>query len=218
MNKFSEEALRLRSTAIAEEIGGLEGYMGLLVRKRRCYPDLVSCLIEAAKTSPDKVREHIRQFYGCRPGKIKNYFPHGDKLETCMGELVVDMANKWFNPTRQYTTEELQPEVDQIVDAFKLNNNYNAPLANDICVGDGASWGTTLNDVESAARSTTWDAARKAAWNAAYILGQNKLKEIYPQNPFTKLMNVYEKGLLPAGISQDKESFVIWHPPVRKVA
>ncbi len=46
------------------------------------------------------------------------------------------------------------------------------------------------------------------------LIVQDLIKDKYPINPFEKLINVYEMGLWPAGISGN--NFLIWHPEVVK--
>jgi hypothetical protein len=85
-------------------------------------------------------------------------------------------------------------------------------------VARNASWNASWNAARDAAwgvaRGAALDAARGAARGAEYIIVQDLINKEYPKNPFGKLISVYELGLWPAGISENK--FLIWHPKVVK--
>jgi len=78
----------------------------------------------------------------------------------------------------------------------------------------GAARDAARNVALDAAQGAAWSAALSAARGAEYIIVQDLINKKYPENPFGKLISVYELGLWPAGIFKDK--FIIWHPKVVK--
>jgi hypothetical protein len=136
---------------------------------------------------------------------------------------------RWFQPSKNYSNKELQTFVNKITKAFKIRD-LEALTTTDVDAAEDAAEDAALDAALDAARnaaldaawgvaqgvalSAAWDAALgaalSAAWGAEYIIVQDLIEKKYPENPFGKLISVYELGLWPAGISKDK--FLIWHP------
>lgn len=230
-DKYSISALRKRGVAIATELK-----LPLLAEacKSRDDSDLVEIL---RKQQPEEVKKFLQEFYGRFENESEPYFPNGDDLAEYTEKI---LRIRWFEPSRNYTNEELQPYVNGIMRSFKLKNKK-AEITKDINAARKANWDAIWGATWGPAKSAAWDAARSAArgaargpawgaawrgaaWDAdldaaggaAYILVQDlpELKKQYPENPFEKLIDIYELGLWPAGIKEDR--FLIWHPVVKK--
>ena len=222
---YSNDSLRERAKYVCH-IHNIDNGLKEQIRVG-CYP---SIFVAVRKLPKDERRAIVSDFY--------SGFPNGKDLGAYMNRI---LEIDWFKPKKNYTMDEITPFVRKIENAFKMKKHsilivddwysarnvadrdaawYAAGNATDN-VARNAVGKAARNAVGKAARNAVWAVDRNAAWDAAfgagYIIAQDvaSLRKEYPVNPFEKLIEVYEKGLWPVGISSEGK-FVVLHPKVNK--
>jgi len=213
---YSEIALRQRGVNLLKRHGIRNENLSQEM-KSGCYTSIFDCL---RQMSHEKAKPLVSEFY--------IGFPNGEDLGDYMNRII---WLPWFRPARKYEAKEIRPHVKRIERAFKIDNypldlTVDEGVARDANLGAadcaawgavwGAVWGANWDAALGAAGGATRGAAGNAAGGATYIIAQDvaELRKAYPENPFEKLIGVYEFGLWPAGIKDEK--FVVWHPEVRR--
>jgi hypothetical protein len=114
--KYAYKIQRERARDIANSLG-LNDFAEFV--KIGCYEGLFNSLSEMCKTTPDKALALMGGFYGKFGDEKEEYFPNGTELGRFMHRT---MNIDWFNPKRDYSSEELQDDVDRICRRFGIGN------------------------------------------------------------------------------------------------
>lgn len=190
MRKYKLDALNARAMEIATDMGLKRLMNGLaIIRAPGMHLQELAGMVReyASKTS----REFNERFYGKADEERREYFPNGHAL----GEYMERLSRvSWFENIQEYASSDLQSQVDEITNAFKLPGKYRAKIAKsksgtmDVYYGSEVRGWTTdalYNAIEEAKDrgkcTTVVDAVRN---NASHLAGWDARKAcIYPFTP-----------------------------------
>lgn len=238
MREHSPPALKARTRRVARNLG-LDSVVEATSDDYYSHYSTVrpSILKECA---PHKTKRFFETFYGHDKNERKDFFPNGTEIGNYMERL---LRVPWFNPKKEYVKSELDSYVYEISCAFDMCfNGHMITSEGYYCgrkivfdftkmsrliaaVANAAGFSALCNDAKDIAyyhaqncRSkgvpagiAAIPAVQNAVAGAAYIV-----MDLPPQdNPFERLLTVYELGLGPVGINSSGQ-LVIWHPEVEK--
>jgi hypothetical protein len=128
------------------------------------------------RENPDKITEFLNMYYGKFENEKKDYFPNGAELAKYFEKI---MGMDWFNPKINYISSDLQANVDEICDRFRIGRLNAKVERGEYTPRDPTMYMPAQEEFLAAILAAGLDQAHDAAENDIYTVIQE-----YADSPF----------------------------------